>query len=143
MRPAPPRVPPSRRTTPVAPPLAIAATPSHVHRWCARDPPGCAGGPDGVSTTSKALLWALVAIVPLAIGAVALARWDRAAAVAAAETEARRSAESIARTVEFTTNISLRQLAAVADDPRFVAAIARSDWQWIEDDLQHIGINPV
>src|SRR5690606_4254536 len=81
------------------------------------------GGRVGVSPLARTLLWVLAAIAPLAIAAIVIVRWDHVQEVRAAEAEAERTAESVARIVGLTAGVAQRQLESLADSAALEEAI--------------------
>lgn len=90
----------------------------------------------------KTLLWIAAAIAPLAIAALAIVRADRAQELAAAEREAERSAQFIARIVRLTAGVGNRQLEAFADSPSFERAIDRGNSRELDAELELFRQNP-
>ena len=95
-----------------------------------------------MNATLRTALWALVAIVPLAIGGLVLARWEWAAAVEAAEDASDRSATNVALAVELTTAAALRQLEAFAASPELVEATIERDGSRLRAELLRFRNDP-
>lgn len=79
------------------------------------------------SVLARTLGWIGVALTPLALAALVILRWDTAQRMVEARAEADRSAEALARNLDATVGMAMKQIRALADSDELRTAYASGD----------------